>query len=82
MLKPSLLRSIQAMGVPLLLKICIRLPSRQEPGKTDCTFAGWYNGDTKWNFNTPITEDVIWGYEVTAAVEGSNGKSRKIMINY
>ena len=31
-----------------------------EPTKEDCTFVGWYNGDTEFDFaNTPVTEDII-----------------------
>ncbi len=28
------------------------------PTKFGCVFAGWYSGETLWDFNTPITSDV------------------------
>ena len=27
--------------------------------KEDCTFEGWYNGDTLYDFDTPVTENII-----------------------
>ena len=29
------------------------------PIKEDCTFEGWYNGDTLYDFDTPVTENII-----------------------
>ena len=28
------------------------------PTKTGYSFTGWYNGDTQWNFDTPVTSDM------------------------
>ena len=28
------------------------------PTKADCTFEGWYNGDTLYDFDTPVTENI------------------------
>lgn len=28
------------------------------PTKADCTFEGWYNGDTLYDFSTPVTENI------------------------
>ena len=28
------------------------------PTKTDYSFTGWYNGDTQWDFDTPVTSDL------------------------
>ena len=28
------------------------------PTKTDYSFTGWYNGDTQWDFDTPVTDDM------------------------
>ena len=28
------------------------------PTKTDYSFTGWYNGDTQWDFDTPVTSDM------------------------
>ena len=29
-----------------------------DPQKEGMIFAGWYAGETEWNFDTPVTEDI------------------------
>ena len=40
----------------------------EEPNKEDYTFIGWYNGETKFDFNTPIDQD----YTLTAKFQKSS----------
>ena len=30
----------------------------EPPTRTNYTFLGWYNGDTQYDFNTPVTADI------------------------
>ena len=48
------------------------------PIKTGYTFAGWYNGDSQWDFSTPVTEDVTlvakWTADVTSCTHEDSNK--------
>lgn len=35
------------------------VPVKEPSSQYEYTFDGWYNGDEKWDFSTPITENVI-----------------------
>ena len=51
------------------------------PEKSGWTFIGWYNGDTKYDFNTVIKSDFTltakWGYKVT--FDSDNGEAPVIV---
>ena len=34
-------------------------PTKDETTEYKYAFSGWYNGETKWDFDTPITENVV-----------------------
>ena len=48
------------------------------PIKVGYTFAGWYNGDSQWDFSTPVTEDVTlvakWTADVTSCAHEDSNK--------
>ena len=49
-----------------------------EPTKADCTFKGWYNGDTLYDFSTPVTENITltakWSVKLTKDILESTYK--------
>ena len=49
-----------------------------EPTKADCTFEGWYNGDTLYDFSTPVTENITltakWSVKLTKDILESTYK--------
>lgn len=59
------------------------------PSKPKHNFLGWFNGDTKWNFDTPITSDITltakWeGFpkKVTFDANGGAVNEKEITIPY
>ena len=48
------------------------------PTKADCTFEGWYNGDTLYDFSTPVTENITltakWSVKLTKDILESTYK--------
>ena len=62
---------------PAYVTVGTTLKKPVDPEKTselyDCVFLGWYNGETEWDFNTVLTEDITlvakWE-EISKAPEG------------
>ena len=56
------------------------------PSVSGWTFEGWYNGNTKWNFNTPITDDISlvgrWSAPVRYELDGGTNSYNNPTVIY
>lgn len=67
-------------------------PTKPSDAQYDYVFDGWYNGDTKWNFETDkVREDLaltskftgtLRSYEITIAFEGIEKESVTLTLDY